>query len=61
MAEDLVASELDRMAPADELISPAVSAQGVECRMISGANHTWASLESELARQMAEFFTTELR
>jgi hypothetical protein len=49
------------MAPADELISPAVSAQGVECRMISGANHTWASLESELARQMAEFFTTELR
>ncbi len=57
----LVAGELDRMAPADELISLAVSSQGVECRMITGADHTWASLESELARQMAEFFTAELR
>ena len=41
--------------------SLAVSSQGVECRMITGADHTWASLESELARQMAEFFTAELR
>jgi alpha/beta superfamily hydrolase len=57
----LVAGGLDRMAPADELISLAVSSQGVECRMISGADHTWASLESELARQMTEFFTAELR
>ena len=36
----LVAGEMDRMAPADELISLAVSSQGVECRMISGADHT---------------------
>ena len=57
----LVAGGLDRMAPADELISLAVSSQGVECRMISGADHTWASLESELARQMAEFFAGALR
>ena len=57
----LVAGELDHMAPADELISLAVSSQGVECRMISGADHTWASLESELARQMADFFAGALR
>ena len=56
----LVAGELDHMAPADELISLAVSSQGVECRMISGADHTWASLESELARQMADFFAGAL-
>ena len=57
----LVTGEQDRMAPADELISLAVSAQGVECCMIAGADHTWAGRESELASKTAEFFSGALR
>ncbi len=57
----VVAGEQDRMAPADELISLAVASQGVECCMITGADHTWSGHEGELASQMAEFFTSALR
>ena len=57
----VVAGEQDRMAPADELISLAVASQGVECCMIAGADHTWSGHESELASQMAEFFSGALR
>ena len=57
----LVAGEQDKLAPADELISLGSVSPSVDCRVVSGADHTWAGHESEVARQIAEFFTGALR